>query len=237
MPPTAVRKPPIAVLAHGAGSSSEFLDSAFPPQRLGVADCITLDDRSGEIKQIVGKLRQEVVHTDAPVLLGGVSLGAHAAALLLTDPPQNVVGGLLILPAWTGTNQPVADLTAIAAGAVQSLGQQGVLAELPASDWVTEQLRLAWADRTDAALASELATAAQQPGPSLAQLRTISVPVGLVTLEQDPLHPASVAELWAREIPAASVCRLQRDEPAGDLAVFADAARTALRAGFAAQAS
>ncbi|MDA9913161.1 alpha/beta hydrolase [Candidatus Nanopelagicales bacterium] len=237
MPQIPARKPPIAILAHGAGSSGEFLARAFPADRLGVADCIYLDDRTGDINRIQENLRSAVQDTDAPVLLGGVSLGAHAAAMVLSDPPSNVVGGLLILPAWSGANQPVADLTAIAAEAVRSLGSQGVLQELPTTDWVTEQLSLAWARRTDESLVNELATAAEQPGPTLAQLRTIPVPVGLVKLQQDPLHPATVAELWSREIPAASVTQLLRDEPAPDLAVFADAARAALRAGFAARQS
>jgi pimeloyl-ACP methyl ester carboxylesterase len=231
--PVTKRKSPVAILAHGAGSSADFLACAFPADRLGVSRAHYLENRTGDVQQIKAALLTAARDIDAPVLLGGVSLGAHAATLALPHAPKNVVGGVLALPAWTGSGQPVAELTAVAAEAIAALGTAEILTQLPPADWVTHHLRLAWAQRTDAELARELANAAQQDGPSLANLRGITVPVGLVKLEDDPLHPAAVADLWAREIPAASTMGLARDEPGTDLAVFADAARAALRAAFA----
>jgi pimeloyl-ACP methyl ester carboxylesterase len=220
---------PLSIWAHGAGSSAAFLARSFPSDQLGMADSVYLDDRSADVSTIEAALRQEAESTARPVVLGGVSLGAHAAARVLSDPPINVVGAMLCLPAWTGPAAYVAGLTATAADAVAQLGIAGILAELPEEDWVTQQLADAWAERTDAELGAELAHAAQQPGPSVEQLRSIGVPVGIVSMTGDPLHPASVSAQWSREIPRSAVRTIGRDDPGKGLAVLARSARIALR--------
>lgn len=226
------RRGPVSVWAHGAGSSARFLARAFPSDQLGMAESVYLDDRTGSVSAIEDALRYEVEASSGPVVVGGVSLGAHAAARLLSDPPANVVGAMLCLPAWSGPAGFVAGLTATAAQAIELLGIAGVLAELPADDWVTLELADAWSERTDAELVAELEQAAVQPGPTEAQLRSIGVPVGVVSMAGDPLHPASVSAQWGHEILRSDVRSLGRDEPGKNLDVFADVARAALRAAF-----
>lgn len=226
------RTGPVAVWAHGAGSSATFLSRAFPSDRLGVAESVYLDDRTGDVSAIEASLRKAVESRPGPVVLGGVSLGAHAVARSLSDPPANVVGAILCLPAWTGPAAFVAGLTATAAEAINRLGIYGVLSELPEDDWVTRELADAWSERSDAELVAELERAARQPGPSVEQLRSISVPVAIVGMTDDPLHPASVAAQWGREIARSDVRSLSRDEPQKNLAAFADFARRALRTAF-----
>ena len=107
----------VAVLSHGAGSTADFLARAFPPDRLGVADCRYVEDHSGDIDQIRFQLHQVISQLDAPVILGGVSLGGHAAAGLLAsaERPPSAVAGLVCLPAWLGRPDDVAAMTAAAA--------------------------------------------------------------------------------------------------------------------------
>ena len=230
--PARKQRGPVSVWAHGAGSSATFLSRAFPPDRLGMADSVYLDDRTADVSVIEAALRREVEASPGRVVLGGVSIGAHAAARLLSDPPDNVIGAMLCLPAWSGPAAYIAGLTATAAEAIDRLGIAGVLEELPKDDWVTRELADAWSERTDEELVAELELAALQPGPSAEQLRSIAVPVGIVRMTDDPLHPASVSAQWGREIPRSNVQSLSRDEPGKDLTVFADAARAALRAAF-----
>lgn len=223
-----------AVMAHGAGSGSGFLQRAFPADRLGVAKVTYVDDRTGSVARVARMLRS-ASHDDRPTLVGGVSLGAHAAAGLLCSRhrPPHVAAGLLIMPAWTGPPDVVADLTATAADAVATLGPDGVLADLDATDWVTAELGDAWAWRDRAELAAELREAASQPAPTTSDLAAIDVPVAVVALAGDPLHPESVARRWSELIPASGLAVLGRDEPARDRAVFADAACAALAGAFA----
>lgn len=217
-------------MAHGAGSSSDFLAAAFPAETLGVADCRYVDDRSGSIGAVMSGLASEAT-PDRPTILGGVSLGAHAAARLLAraDLPPHVVGGLLVMPAWTGAPDSVAALTAAAAEALAALGPAGVLAELDPTDWVTPLLAAAWRSRTPAALVAELATAADQPGPEPEMFTRIRVPVAVIALRDDPLHPQAVAAQWVESIDNAVLRTLGRAEPQDDLPAFGRAAGDALQ--------
>lgn len=217
------------VMAHGAGSSSGFLIDAFPPERLGCAELRPIDDRTGRIAAVMNALAAATPRR-RPSVLGGVSLGGHAAARLLARPdlPRCIGAGVIVMPAWTGPPGPVAGLTAAAAEALAVLGPDGVLAELDPSDWVTPQLERAWRLRAPRELVSELRTASEQAGPSESELRRISVPVAIVALRDDPLHPASVARAWAELIPSARVVVIERATPGEDLTAFADAAADAL---------
>lgn len=218
------------VLAHGAGSCAAFLADAFPADRVGVAAAEYLDDRTGDRAAVEEALACACAQVDGPVVVGGVSLGAHAAAALLASDhaPRNAVAGLVVMPAWTGPPDRVAALTAAAAGALAALTPAGVLADLDSDDWVTPQLARAWAMRDVDLLVSELERAAVRPAPTEAELRRIGVPVALVALRSDPLHPEAVAKRWARAIPRSTLVTIARSEPAHDLAVFADRARDAL---------
>lgn len=209
------------VMAHGAGSATGFLSQAFTARDLGVADTRYVDDRTGQITEVMNRLAAAAT-PDRTTVLAGVSLGAHAAARLLARPdrPPHIVAGLLVMPAWTGAPDRVAALTSAAADALQILGPDGVLAELDPLDWVTPLLRTAWAQRTPAALVAELRAASRQMGPSPRELAAIEVPVVVLALRDDPLHPVQVARNWKELIPRARVVELERSAPRGDLAVL-----------------
>lgn len=217
------------MIAHGAGSDADFLARAFPADRVGVRETIPVDDRTGRIPQIMSALAR-AARDPAPTILGGVSLGAHAAATLLarSDLPEHVLGGLLVMPAWTGAPDRVAAMTATAADALSVLGMDGVLAELDPTDWVTPALASAWSKRDGAALVDELHAAASSPAPDAEALTLVRVPCGLVALADDPLHPVTAAQRWTELIPHAELVTLPRNAPAGELAAFGDAAGRAL---------
>ena len=220
----------VAVLSHGAGSTADFLARAFPPDRLGVADCRYVEDHSGDIDQIRFQLRQVISQLDAPVILGGVSLGGHAAAGLLAsaERPPSAVAGLVCLPAWLGRPDDVAAMTAAAATDISTRGIAAVLNDLDSGDWVVAELSKAWRDRDDTQLASELRMTSRQQSPQLADLANLSLPVGVVGLANDPLHPLRAAKDWADALPRSGMSTMARHEAAADRAVFADHARAAL---------
>jgi hypothetical protein len=56
------------------------------------------------------------------------------------------------------------------------------------------------------------------------------VPAGLVTLTDDPLHPAGVAHEWAAAMPRAAVRELPLVAPAAGRSVLATTALAALAA-------
>ena len=61
-------------------------------------------------------------------------------------------------------------------------------------------------------------------------MRAIEVPVAVVALRDDPLHPLSVATAWAGLIPRAELVVLDRAQPGEGLPVFARSAARAFDA-------
>jgi pimeloyl-ACP methyl ester carboxylesterase len=149
---------------------------------------------------------------DADVL-GGVSLGAHAAAAFASE--TGWAGGLVaVMPAWTGPPGGVAGLTAHTADEVEALGVDAVLGrifeESAPGDWVARELRTAWTGTPSPELAHYLRVAAEQPSPDTSELELIRARTVVVALADDPLHPEQVARQWARAIPGATLEVLPR---------------------------
>lgn len=213
------------ILSHGAGSTSEFLSRAFPAEACGLATYY-LDDRTGSVPAIAEQLTAGAARYRRRyrrVLIGGVSIGAHAAALAAAGPAAGLIDGLVLaLPAWTGA-APASSATRAAAAEVAALGSEAVLDRLSedprfATDWVVAELRRAWPSRCG--LAEELAGAADAPAPAVADLRAIEAAALVIALTGDPFHPVAVARSWAGAIPRAELVHIGRHEPSTDRAVF-----------------
>lgn len=242
---------PTALIAHGAGSRGDFVRRAFGPALLdagirlvsydlrghGDSTALAAPDRL-ELSSHAADLRALALRTGA-TLLGGVSLGAHAAVLaaleLLADEaadPPRLEGLLLALPAWTGPPDVVAAANAVQAAELREVGVAPVLARILRDHpgWVAEELADAWPRHDAEAFAAGLTGLARSWAPTEEQLARIGVPVGLVALADDPMHPASVAESWARSLPYASVSSVPFPAPAADRSVLGRAALDALGA-------
>lgn len=227
-----MRSDPVAVLLPGAGSSASFVTRAFGP---------VLAERGYSLVAVPPEPGPDVVAAAAAALdsareeygsrlgiVGGVSLGAHVAARWAAAHPGSVEGLLLAFPAWTGPPGPVAAATAGAAAEVERLGIEGAVeaARAGAVGWVADELAAAWPAYGDALPATLRAAAA--PGPTVAELASIDVPVGLAACVDDPLHPFAVAERWAAALPHALLARLPLAALGPDRSLLGAAAVTAL---------
>lgn len=177
-------------------------------------DLIAPDLAGLDLPAILGLI--EATSFDA---LGGVSLGAHAAAMYAAR--SGWTGPLyLVMPAWTGPPGPVAALTAHTADRIEQTSVAQVLNAITASapdDWVTAELVQAWSGMARADLIRALRVAADQPAPTVADLATLSTHPTVVALADDPTHPQQVAQRWA-ELTAGSLHILPRDGGAQALA-------------------
>jgi pimeloyl-ACP methyl ester carboxylesterase len=221
----------IAVILPGAGSSADFVARAFGrPLRAAGYALVTVPPVPG-----AGLVAGAVHALDAASarygprlrLVGGISLGAHLAARWAVS--RAGLGGLLLaLPAWTGPPGPIAAATAASAATVDRLGTAGALAAAGgAVPWVAAELAAAWPSYGPE-LASSLRAAAAAPGPDLAELAGLDLPVGLAACTDDPLHPYAVAEQWAATLPRAALHRLALADVGPDRAVLGAAALAAL---------
>jgi pimeloyl-ACP methyl ester carboxylesterase len=188
-------------------------------------------DARGTVDDVVARLDQAARGHDV-VLVGGVSLGAHAAALWssATGAGSEV---LLVMPAWSGGPDDVAALTAATADDVETFGIDRVLATITAlagDDWVLDELSRGWRTYDDVLLAATLRAAARSPGPTRKALAAITAPTAVVALDDDPLHPADVARSWAALVPGARLAVVGRHAPRHDRGVLGRTGRRLLDA-------
>lgn len=154
----------------------------------------TPDVRGMEMATMASLLEQA-----SPDVVGGVSLGAHAAAHFAavtgwTGPVYAV------MPAWLGAPEAVAALTDHTAAEIKDSSVDAVLTRIEAiapDDWITAELVRAWRSLPAADLVSALHVAARQCAPTVSQLQRIAGPVTVVGLADDPTHPLDVANTWA----------------------------------------
>jgi len=95
--------------APGDGASADLvrmLATRGPgPVPAGI-ELVTFEDRSGDVSEVTATLAALVDGRGAQIV-GGVSLGAHAAVAVAATRPW-LAGAWLVLPAWTGPPGPVA---------------------------------------------------------------------------------------------------------------------------------
>jgi pimeloyl-ACP methyl ester carboxylesterase len=228
-----------AVVLPGSASTSDFAARALGPA-LAALGLATVSADPGSLGDPDAQLRalDSAVRDWDPVLVGGVSLGAHLAARWAAGRPAGRVAGLLlVMPAWTGDPGRVAAASAAAADEVERAGIEPVLARIaagaaPQSAWVAMELASAWPRYAPGALASALRATAASRGPSLGELAEIRVPCGIVGLRDDPLHPAAVAREWATAAGTAALTETHLAAVGADRATLGRAAVHAwLRAG------
>nr|WP_211346535.1 alpha/beta hydrolase [Actinokineospora cianjurensis] len=195
----------MAVLLPGTGSDAMFVRSVFAGPLAAVG--VTLrapDPRPG--KDLVRGHLEALDATTGPVLVGGISLGAHLAALWAARNPERCAGLLLALPAWTGEpgDAPAAVAARYSAADVRARGTETALAAAVAGvdPWLAAELSRAWPAH-GAGLADSLLVAADQPAPTVADLASLDVPAGVACCTDDPIHPSEIARTWVDALPRA----------------------------------
>ncbi|WP_243866351.1 alpha/beta fold hydrolase [Actinophytocola oryzae] len=147
--------------------------------------------------------------SDGPVVAGGVSFGAHLAAEWALANPDRCAGLVLALPGWHGSPGDAPGAVSARAGAelVRTRGVDGALAA--ATDgvppWLAAELTRSWRGYGEG-LADSLAAPAERPAPTLAELSTLNVPVGLAACVDDAVHPLPIAKDWLNALPNATLC-------------------------------
>jgi pimeloyl-ACP methyl ester carboxylesterase len=222
----------VAVILPGTASTADFVQRAFGPALAAFGIGLVSDDppRDGDVAGQCAALA-EAVERHRPVLVGGVSIGAHLAARWAasgtgTHRPE---GLLLAMPAWTGPPGPVAAASTATAGEVERDGIAAVLQRIraaawPDARWVADELATAWPAYRAEDLAATLRGTAASAGPSAAELATLTVPCGVAVLADDPLHPAAVGREWAAAAPRAAVVETRLAAVGADRATLGRAA-------------
>ena len=216
------------LLIHGAGSSGRFMREAFAS--VGAPQVHALEDRTGDIAEIISALEAVVDGLPRPRVVVGVSLGAHAAARWAGVAGVGRVDALgLVMPAWTGPPGTVAALSRATAARIRRESVPEALAEITGAapgGWALRQLQTDW-PRYGSRLAPALEAAGRSDGPTLQHLSQITIPCGVVAIQGDPLHPESVARDWVAALPNGHLVTLDQAAPAADLCIIGAASAVA----------
>jgi pimeloyl-ACP methyl ester carboxylesterase len=194
-----------AVLLPGTGSDDVFVTAVFaqPLAEVGVRLTTPVPvPGPGLADRHLADLDEAAA--DGPVLVGGISFGAHVAAEWAMRNPDRCAGLLLALPGWHGVpdDAPAARAALASAAAVDAHGLAATLAATAADapPWLAAELDRAWS-RHGGRLADSLRAAARRPAPTLAMLGRITGPAGVAACADDPIHPLSIAQAWAAALP------------------------------------
>ncbi|MGW4116087.1 alpha/beta fold hydrolase [Actinosynnema sp. NPDC004786] len=190
-----------AVLLPGTASDEVFVASVFAGP-LADAGMALVTPASRDVRGHVAAL--DTAWGGTPLVVGGVSLGAHVAAAWAVRHPERCAGLLVALPAWHGDagGAPAAAAARASAALVGTAGPEAALAGV--DGWLGAELRRAW-PRYGARLEGALLEAAGSAAPTLAELRGLAVPVGVAACTDDPVHPVEVAREWVGALPRASL--------------------------------
>lgn len=233
---------PVWLHAHGAGSSGRFVQSAFSDPvheagwRLATWDLRGHGD-SDPVVEAAGHAVEQHVHDLCRVagvvgadVIGGVSLGAHAA--VLASPHLDVRGVVACLPAWTGKSSLGAGVHAGVAAMVRDVGVplmiENIRHAVDMALWLRDTLVTDFSRCVPESLAAALTALDGGRAPDADDLAALPCPLALVGWPDDPGHPLEVAEQWS-ELSGAPLVTLAIDDVTSDPWAMGRAAVTALR--------
>jgi pimeloyl-ACP methyl ester carboxylesterase len=205
---TPISAAPLAVLLPGTGSDEVLVRSAFAGPLAAAGIEISTPPPPPGARLVAGYLELLDSLAGRPLIVGGISFGAHLAAEWAVRHPDRCAGLLLALPAWHGL--PGAAPAALAARASADLvitcGLESALRQSTegVAPWLAAELARAWRRHGDD-LPVSLRAAASHPAPTLAALRGLDVPTGIAACVDDPVHPVAVARAWAAALPRAAI--------------------------------
>jgi pimeloyl-ACP methyl ester carboxylesterase len=196
------------VLLPGTGSDASFVEGAFGDAMADLGWSLRVIQP--EPADVVGGYVRALDHVRGAVrgdlIVGGVSLGAAVAARWALDRRGAAQGAVLAMPAWTGSpgDSPAAVGAAATAATLRAHGLDASVAAMAQSSprWLAEALTRSWRAQWPQ-LPTALDDAARYVAPTLDDLRSLAVPVGVVAAIDDPVHPLGVAQDWCAALPTA----------------------------------
>jgi pimeloyl-ACP methyl ester carboxylesterase len=211
------------VIAHGAGSSARFIVDAFAGPVLASGRRLVTFDLRGHggsdpardpahhhLDVHAADVRTVVSSVVGPIdVVGGVSLGGHAAVRAVAS--RRVRGEVVLacLPAWTGLADAGVGPHAAVATEVRAVGIAAVIARLEAATdlptWLRKVLVRDYRSHDPASLTAALLSLDGGVAPGSEELASLQRPLAAVGWPEDPGHPLSVVRHWVDLAPVAAL--------------------------------
>jgi pimeloyl-ACP methyl ester carboxylesterase len=221
-----------AVVLAGTGSDDDYVYRAFSGP-LHDAGAVVMAPPPQPAALIAGYTEAlDNAAREAPIAVGGVSLGAAVAAAWALANPTHAVAVLAALPAWTGSPE-VAPAALAARQSADALRRDGLVAATAAMRatspaWLADELTRSWVGQWPE-LPDALEEASRYVAPSCPELEGLSVPMGVASAVDDPVHPIEVGLEWVAAAPRAALRTVTLDEIGADPGALGAACLAALR--------
>jgi len=223
------------ILLHG-GLANHLACRAHAAPLVGSHRVITPDLRGSGRSHYAGELGWDQLADDiaaivrqlgaSRVAIGGVSFGSGVATAFALRHPSMVDRLMLVWPVYAGSDVGLMPAQREALEAMYALGRrapaEGIEVILPLFDRLPPEIRqhmykiASGYDPASVATSTKFMASGIQPIASASDLAAISAPT-LVVTGVDAFHPASVAQLYADAIPAAT---LVEGDPAKAISAF-----------------
>lgn len=227
------------VVLPGTGSDEVFVRAVFgaPSAEVGLHLVTPAPRHGSHLAEHHLAALDAAAEKYGPIVVGGISLGAHLAAEWAAANPDRCAGLLAAMPGWYGapdTADGTAPGSATAGISAAAVAADGIDAALAATTrdvppWLAAELDRAWRRAGDE-LAASLLVAVDRPAPTLDMLAGITVPAGVACCLDDPVHPIGVAARWTTALPAAELHTITFAEFGADRTALGRAALAGLLA-------
>ncbi|WP_328857817.1 alpha/beta hydrolase [Williamsia herbipolensis] len=222
----------VLVALPGTGSDADYARRAFTP----LADALGLplaavDPGPDGVETAYLRALEVAAAGDGSVLVAGISIGACVGVgwALESDACAGVVAAM---PPWLFDGESAPSPAALSALAtvdlIDRLGIDGATAEMRVNTpaWLGEELARSWRS-IGAPLRSQLGEAAAMRTPTAGMLSALGVPLAVVGVRDDPIHPHHNAERWAHLAPRSSLRSIAFDAWGDDPGTIGRAAASA----------
>jgi pimeloyl-ACP methyl ester carboxylesterase len=228
--PVSLRDVSVVLLA-GTGSDDDYVYRAFS-RALHDVGAVVVTPAPEPSRLLAGYLEAlDDAARQAPIAVGGISIGAAVATSWALANPTRAVAVLAGLPAWTGSPEnATAALTArYSASVLRRDGLASAIGQMQDSSppWLSAELTRSWVGQWPG-LPDAMESAAGYVAPTGPELERLAVPMGIAAATDDPIHPLEVALEWAAAAPVAALRTFTLDELGADPGVLGAACVTAL---------
>jgi pimeloyl-ACP methyl ester carboxylesterase len=219
------------VLLPGTGSDDDYVYRAFSAALHGVGGVVMTPPPQPEnlVAGYLGALDNAA--REAPIAVGGVSIGAAVAVSWALAHPGRVVAVLAALPPWTGSPEtaPAALTARHSAEALRRDGLVAATSRMRASSppWLADELTRSWVGQWPA-LPDAMEEASRYVAPTCGELEGLTAPMGVAAATDDPVHPLEVGVEWMTAAPRAALRTVTLADMASDPAVLGAACLAAL---------
>ena len=195
---------PVVVALPGTGSDADYARRAFTSTGLPV---IAVDPGGAGLVDGYERALDRAAEDHTRVIAAGISIGACVAVQWALSHPDACAGVLAALPPWMGSPRtaPAAHSAAWTAALIRTHGMEETIRQMSLGSpaWLSAELDRSWR-AAGPHLVSHLDEAADYVAPTAEMIAQLGVPLSIVAVSDDPVHPAAVARAW-HEVAARSV--------------------------------